>query len=238
MTPYIYAIEKGLSASMPMNWSLSSLDNVTLLANSDAHSLENLGREANVFDLENPSYSEIYEIIKTHNKKKFVYSINFFPEEGKYHLDGHASCNIRMMPEETRKNKGVCPVCKKNLTLGVCYRVSQLADRKLGESPRDVVPFKSIVPLLKVIAESLGKGVSSKAVTSEYQNIISKIHEFKVLLDLGEEELLKITKPKIAEGIMKVRRGDIVIEGGYDGVFGTVKIWGEGDKVGGQMRML
>ncbi|MBI4215183.1 MAG: DNA helicase UvrD, partial [Parcubacteria group bacterium] len=225
MAPHIYAIEKGLSASMEMNWMWSKLDHLTILADSDAHSLENLGREANVFDLENPSYNEIYNIIKNRDTQRLVLSINFFPEEGKYHLDGHAVCGVRLKPAETKKNKGICPVCGKPLTIGVLYRVSEVADREFGKRPSSYIPFKSIIPLKLIIGEALGKGPASKTVDKEYMTLVTKGgSEFAVLLDLSEEELLKITLPKITEGIIKVRKRDIVIEGGYDGLYGTVRI--------------
>jgi len=221
-----------------MNWMCSFLDSLTLLSNSDAHSLENLGREANVFDLEKPSYNEIYEIIKNRDCKKFLYSINFFPEEGKYHLDGHGKCGVRWMPLETEKNKGICSKCKRPVTKGVLNRVYELADRELGEKPETFVPFKSIVPLRQIISEVLGKGIQSKAVKTLYFDIAEKGGgEFPVLLDRSREELSLFVPPKCVEGIMKVRKGDVRVIGGYDGVFGTVKIWDEAER-SGQRKLL
>ncbi|TSC55344.1 MAG: hypothetical protein G01um101418_972 [Parcubacteria group bacterium Gr01-1014_18] len=237
MAQYIYAIEKGLSASMEMNWMVSELDNRVILADSDAHSLEKLGREANVFDLNTPSYDAIYDLIRNHRIEKMPYSINFFPEEGKYHLDGHVACGVRLFPKETFKYKGLCPKCQKPVTKGVLSRVYELADREEGQKPAAWTQPKSIVPLMEIISQALGKGISSKAVVNEYFSIIKHAGEFKLLLDWTAQDLLRITSPKIAEGIIRVREGKIQVVGGYDGVFGTVKIWGESDKIG-QSRLI
>ncbi|MCX6742676.1 MAG: endonuclease Q family protein, partial [Candidatus Parcubacteria bacterium] len=169
----IFAIETGLSSDPPMNWRLSALDKITLVSNSDAHSLPNLGREANVFDLEEVSYDEIYNTLKNQDKKKFLYTIEFYPEEGKYHFDGHSNHNYSLTPKETKKNKGICPVCKKPLTIGVLYRVDDLADRDEGELDKHI-PYKSLVPLQEIIAEAYDVGKSSKRVQAEYFNIIKK----------------------------------------------------------------
>jgi DNA helicase II / ATP-dependent DNA helicase PcrA len=221
----IFAIETGLSSDPPMNWRLSALDKIVLVSNSDAHSLPNLGREANVFDWDNPSYAELYDTLKNQDKKKFLYTIEFFPEEGKYHLDGHASCKVVLDPAETKKNKGLCPVCKKPMTIGVLNRVAVIADRDKGELDNHI-PYKSIVPLQEIIAEAFDVGKGSKKVQAEYFSIIKKGGtEFRVLLDLSKEELAKIAEPIIVEGIMRVREGKLFIEQGYDGIFGTVKIF-------------
>lgn len=228
----IFAIETGLSSDPPMNWRLSALDKIVLVSNSDAHSLANLGREANVLDLDNPNYDEIYEVLKNHDKKKFLYTIEFFPEEGKYHLDGHATCKIVMEPEQTKKTKGLCPVCKKNMTIGVVNRVASIADREKGELDNHI-PYKSIVPLQEIIAEAFNVGKGSKKVQTEYFNIIKKGGaEFKVLLDLSKQELFKITDPIVVEGIMRVRQGKLFINPGYDGIFGTVKIFTDKERKG------
>jgi len=228
----IFAIETGLSSDPAMNWRLSALDKIVLVSNSDAHSLANLGREANVFDWEEPSYDEFYNTLKNQDKKKFLYTIEFFPEEGKYHLDGHASCKVVMDPEQTKKNKGICPVCKKPLTIGVLNRVAEIADREKGELDAHI-PFKSLVPLQEIIAEAFDLGKSSKRVQTEYFNIIKKAGtEFAALLDLNIEELGKITDPIIAEGIKRVREGKLFIEPGYDGIYGTVKIFNNKERKG------
>ena len=231
MTKYIYSIETGLSSDPPMNWRWSALDNITLISNSDAHSPANLGREANVFEIpeDDLSYDEIYRIIKEKDKKRFLYTIEFFPEEGKYHWDGHRLCNIQFSPAETKRHNGICPVCKKPLTIGVMNRVEQLADREEGFKP-DTIGYKSLVPLPEIIAEALGVGRNTKKVDEVYQVLVNKGgSEFQVLLDLPVEELEKITLPEIALGIRNVREGKVQISAGYDGVFGKVKVFKEGE---------
>ncbi|MDD5341422.1 MAG: endonuclease Q family protein [Patescibacteria group bacterium] len=221
----IFAIETGLSSDPPMNWRLSALDKITLVSNSDAHSLPNLGREANVFDFEQSSYDEIYNTLKNQDKKKFLYTVEFFPEEGKYHYDGHASHNYSVTPQVAKKNKNICPIDKKPLTIGVLHRVDDLADREIGEL-NGHIPFKSMVPLQEIIAEAFEVGKNSKRVQEEYFNMIKKGgNEFKILLDLSLEELKKITVPEIAEGIKRVREGKLIIDPGYDGIFGKVQIF-------------
>ncbi|MCX6746054.1 MAG: endonuclease Q family protein [Candidatus Parcubacteria bacterium] len=228
----IFAIETGLSSDPPMNWRLSDLDKITLVSNSDAHSLPNLGREANVFDFEDVSYNEIYQTLKNQDKKKFLYTIEFYPEEGKYHYDGHANHNFSLTPKETKKNKGICPVCKKPLTIGVLHRVDDLADREEGELDKHI-PFKSLVPLQEIIAESFNVGKSSKRVQAEYFNIIKKAGtEFAALLDLNLDELKKTTLPEVVEAIKRVREGKLIIEPGYDGIYGKVKIFNDKERKG------
>lgn len=227
MTPHIYAIETGLSSDPPMNWQLSALDGITLISNSDAHSPANLGREANVFDIEpnKLSYDEIYEIIKTKNKKKFLYTIEFFPEEGKYHFDGHADCKYSAHPAESKKQKNICPICKKELTLGVLHRVNDLADRAEKDISADKhVPYKNLIPLQEIIAAAFGVNKNSRKVQAEYLNLAKNNSEFEILLDLNGDALKKITGEEIAEKIIEMREGKIKIEPGYDGVFGKISI--------------
>ena len=231
LTPKIYAIETGLSSDPPMNWRLSALDNITLISNSDAHSPANLGREVNVLDLEKLTYQNLLSAIRREdlNKNKVSYTIEFFPQEGKYHYDGHRLCKVSFSPEQTKKHKGICPVCKKPLTLGVNYRVSELADRKEEiKKPAGQADYKSLVPLQEIIAESLNQGKSTKKVQIEYHNMIQKgKNEFNILLNLSEQEIKKITTPKIAEAIQRVRAGNLIIKPGYDGEYGVVKIFSE-----------
>lgn len=224
---YIYSIETGLSSDPAMNWRLSSLDKITLISNSDAHSPQKIGREANVFDTE-LSYGSIIEAIKTKNPQKFLYTIEFFPEEGKYHFDGHRICGIKLSPQETKKYNGICPVCGKPLTIGVLNRVEELANREEGFKPEGAVPFKSLVPLEEIIADVLSQGTGTKEVEKEYKNLIEKFgSEFNILLDVAKEELGGITSPEIAEGIIRVREGKVVREPGYDGVYGKIKIFSQ-----------
>lgn len=225
MAPYIYAVETGLSSNPEMNWRLSQLDSVFLVSNSDAHSLENLGREANVFEMEEPSYTELRRIFREHDTKKFIETIEFFPEEGKYHADGHRSCSFWCEPEETKKRKGVCPVCGKPLTIGVLHRVSALADRASHpERPAGAVPFRSIVPLAEIIGSVFEISPKSQRVVREVERITSpEKSEFSILLDLPETELTRMTSPEIVSAILAVRRGEVDLTPGYDGEYGIIR---------------
>ena len=228
---YIYAGETGLSSDPAMNWRLSALDKIALISNSDSHSPSKVGREANVFELPFLSYDSIATAIKTKDPQNFLETIEFFPEEGKYHYDGHRSCEIVLSPKESKKYNGICPACGKPLTIGVMNRVEELADRAEGFKPKNAIPFKSLVPLGEIIAESLGMGVSAKQVQLEYKNLIKKFgSEFKILLDATESELEFAALPEIAEGIIRVREGKVYIEPGYDGVYGKVKIFSRGEQ--------
>lgn len=231
MSKYIYAIETGLSSDPAMNWRLSTLDNIVLISNSDAHSPANLGREANVFEATNLDYHELTRIIKEKDKEKFKYTIEFFPEEGKYHFDGHRVCKISFSPKETKKHKGICPECGKALTVGVMNRVDELADREEEDAPKNKIPYKSLVPLAEIIGEALDCGVKTKTVAQEYINLIKQGgSEFEILLDLSFEKLSKISRPEIAEGVKRVREGKIIVEPGYDGEYGKVQIFSEAER--------
>ena len=226
----IFAIETGLSSDPAMNWRLSALDRITLISNSDAHSPSRIGREANIFDTE-LNYSAITETIKTKNPTKFLYTIEFFPEEGKYHYDGHRLCEISLNPTETKKYNGICPACGKPLTIGVLNRVEQLADRPEGFKPENAIPFKSLVPLTEIIADALGLTVGTKQVEGEYKNLIEKFkNEFNILIGLPKAELEAVTLPEIAEGITRVREGKLDIEPGYDGIYGKIRIFSKGEQ--------
>ena len=222
---YIYAIETGLSSDPEMNWRLSALDRITLISNSDAHSPAKLGREANVFNCE-MDYYKIMDAIREKDKTRFLYTVEFFPEEGKYHYDGHRECKVLLSPDETKKQKNICPVCKRPVTVGVMNRVNELADREEGFIPDNAIPSKHLVPLQEIIAEVFNVGTSSVKVKREYERLVAMNTEFEILLDMPESELYKITDDKkIAEGILKVRAGNIHITPGYDGVYGDVSIF-------------
>jgi uncharacterized protein (TIGR00375 family) len=224
LTPHIFAIETGLSSDPPMNWRLSNLDKISLISNSDSHSLPKIGREANVFDCD-LSYDGIIDAIKSHDLKKFLYTIEFFPEEGRYHYDGHRLCNISMSPEQTKKVNGICPVCNKKMTIGTLNRVDKLADRPIGGGSENRVPFKSLIPLDEIIADVYEVGKGSKAVKKQYEDLIRNIGtEFKILIDASYDELIKATTPEIASGIMAVRQGKVELIPGYDGEYGKIKI--------------
>ena len=223
---HIYAIETGLSSDPAMNWRLSKLDTIGLISNSDAHSPAKIGREANVFNIV-PSFAELMDTIKKKDKTKFLYTIEFYPEEGKYHYDGHRNCKVCMSPQESIKANNKCPVCGKLLTIGVVNRIEKLADRKEGEKPANFIPYKNLVPLGEIISEAVGKAVGTIAVANEYDKIINTgENEINVLINLSEKELYKITTPKIAEGIMLARNGKIKIYPGHDGLYGKIKIFG------------
>jgi len=224
---YIYAVETGLSSDPKMNWRLSQLDKITLISNSDAHSLPKIGREANIFDTE-LSYDGVVEVLKKKDKSRFLHTIEFFPEEGRYHFDGHRLCNLSLSPAQSKKYNNVCPRCGKPLVIGVLNRVEELADRKDGFVPKNAVPFKSLIPLNEIIAESLGVSVASKKVPEHYNNLIKNLgNEFKILLDSSQKEIEENSLPEIADGVVKVREGKVFVEPGYDGVYGKIKIFSD-----------
>lgn len=227
---YIFCGETGLSSDPAMNWRLSHLDNIALISNSDSHSPQKIGREANVFDTE-LSYPAILQALKTKDNKKFLYTVEFFPEEGKYHYDGHRLCGISLSPAESKKYNNICPRCGKLLTIGVLNRVAELADRPEGFKPENAIPFRNLIPLEEIIAEARGVGTGSKESLKEYNNLIEKIgNEFKVLLDASKEDLERHTLPEIASAILKMREGKVNIEPGYDGVYGKISILGKKDQ--------
>jgi len=235
LTPNIFALETGLSSDPPMNWRLSKLDNYALVSNSDAHSPSNIGREANVFDTE-LDYFKITQAIKSKDPSKFLFTIEFFPQEGKYHFDGHRNCNILFSPKQTKESNYVCPNCGKPLTIGVMHRVEKLADRDESFTSPNKIPYKHLIPLQEIIGEAVEMGVKSQTVQKEYQKLVNEFGgEFKVLLDVSREDIGRVASPRIAEGIAKVRQGQVKITPGYDGVYGKINIFGEeGEKGEGQ----
>jgi len=221
---YIFAGETGLSASPDMLWRMPDGRRITLISNSDAHSLSHLGREANVFDTE-LSYFAIKEAIKSKDPQKFLYTIEFFPEEGKYHYDGHRLCGVSLSPQESKKYNNICPVCHKLLTIGVLNRVEQLADRPEGFVPEAAIPFKRLVPLEEIIANVLNQKVGTIRVIQEYQKLIKNFeNEFNVLIEAKREDLEKVTLPEIVQGIINVREGRVLVIPGYDGVYGKIEV--------------
>jgi len=229
-TPKIFALETGLSSDPAMNWRLSALDRFTLISNSDSHSPSKIGREANIFDCEF-NYKTIREVLKTKDKQGFLYTIEFFPEEGKYHYDGHRLCGVRLSPQETRSHKGKCPKCGRPVTVGVMNRVEQLADRPQGFVPQNSIPFKNLIPLDEIVAEAKGLGKTAAAVEKEYHNCIAKFGtEFEILLRASREDLLKNLPPRVAQGVLRVREGKVNIQAGYDGEYGKISIFGEEKK--------
>lgn len=263
---YIYAVETGLSSDPAMNWRIKELDSRSIVSFSDAHSGPKLGREATVFEVEELSYQKIREAIiqpsvisksadqsisnKEAENNRIVYTIEFYPEEGKYHYTGHRNCNVKQTPQETRTKGTVCPVCGRKLTVGVMHRVDELAGRTeeelkiykkklantnmmgiFSEALPQRPPYVMMVPLQEILSEAVGSMPTSQTVQNEYKKLTDHFGgEFEILLETSAEEIGKVSGPKIAEGISKVREGKIVIDPGYDGVFGKVKIWGEEKK--------
>ena len=209
-----------------MNWRLKKLDPFILVSNSDAHSASKLGREANIFDCEF-SYDGMYRALADKNDKGFVSTIEFFPEEGKYHFDGHRGCGIVFDPKTSREHQCVCPKCGKKLTIGVMHRVEDLADRKEGSCPPQKIPFKCMIPLEEIIADTFGIGVGTKTVAREYEKMIQSIGpEFEILFEKTLEEMRPVADPRVIDAILKVRKGQVRIEPGYDGVYGKIKVVG------------
>ena len=245
----IFAIETGLSSDPEMNWRLSKLDKIALISNSDSHSFQKIGREANIFDTE-LSYNGIMEAIHSGSpefrknlqtyelknlKTNFVATIEFFPEEGKYHYDGHRDCEIVLSPEETEKYKNICPKCGRPLTIGVLNRVQKLADRKINFQSKgnyrfldNRAPYYNLVQLDGIIAEAFGVGAVSKKVKTEYDKLIKAFDsELKILMDVSLNDLKSAADPRVVEGIKRVREGNLKIRPGYDGEYGVIKIFSD-----------
>ena len=225
LAKYVYAVETGLSSDPAMNWRIPELDNRSIVSFSDAHSTPKISRELTIFDTD----FDYDGLLKGLKKQKISGTIEFFPEEGKYHFTGHRNCSVRHSPSETAKRGIICPHCKKNLTIGVMHRVEDLADKKRPEGfvAKNRPKYKNLVPLIEIIAQSLDARPISPKVVEEYKKLVGKIGtEMNILLKATRGNLEKeVTTERIIEGIEKVRAGDIMIDPGYDGVFGTVKIW-------------
>lgn len=226
LTPYVYAVETGLSSNPPMNWRIKELDRRTIISNSDAHSPAKLGREANVFETEQ-SYPAIRHALM-HNTEGLAATIEFYPEEGKYHFDGHRECGVRLAPQESIGNSFQCPKCGRSVTVGVMHRVENLAEGNRPEpyEPEGARPFKSIVPLPEILAELAGVGVGTKKVQNRYFELLDKLgNEFHILLDAPLTSITQAGGEDLAAAIDKMRRGDLNILAGYDGEYGTVSIF-------------
>lgn len=259
LTDYVYGIETGLSSDPAMNWRVGELDNKSILSFSDAHSLPNLGRESTVIGRDiNDGYNGLWEAIKqpslinkiatprlggARNDGGVLGTIEFYPEEGKYHYTGHRKCNIKYTPDDTRRKGTICPICHKGLTVGVMERVEYLATRSSeelrmqnsggiikSEKFSDRSGYRMLVPLIQIIAESMKTSTTSQKVIAEYKKLVITLGgEIKVLTKASSSDISEISGPKIAEGVMKDRSGDLVIDPGYDGVYGIVKIWNDGE---------
>ncbi|MBI5037549.1 MAG: DNA helicase UvrD [Candidatus Kerfeldbacteria bacterium] len=236
--PHIHAVETGLSSDPAMNWRLSQLDQIQIVSFSDAHSAKKMAREATVLDLTEISYTNIRQSLEHPTAKNHIsYTIEFFPEEGKYHFDGHRDCGVRLSPSETKRVKNICPKCKKPLTIGVMHRVDALADRPENYTPTNRPPFKSIVPLQEIIADAFGVGVNSKRVQTEFDTIVEHCApEFEVLLHTDLEKISSTAQPIVVEGIKRVRAGKLHILPGFDGEFGTVKVFTDAERTAAKIK--
>lgn len=219
----IHAIETGLSSDPPMNWRLSSLDKVNLVSNSDSHSFWpwRIGREATIFDLKNATYRDIVKAIRTGEGLKGTVEVD--PAYGKYHYDGHRACNVSMKPSEAMKNNNICPVCKRELTIGVLHRVEELADRPEGYTPEGRPGFYSLIPLSEIIAHVINRGLATKDVWKTYYALVKppESSEFDVLLNTPYETLEKAVGEELASAVISVREGRLKIKPGYDGEYGV-----------------
>ncbi|MBN1127927.1 MAG: UvrD-helicase domain-containing protein [Chitinispirillaceae bacterium] len=236
LAPHVHAVETGLSSDPPMNWRLSSLDPFVLVSSSDAHSPSKLGRECTVFDTD-LSYGGIFKALSDPHDTGLDGTIEFFPEEGKYHVDGHRKCGVRYSPQESAKSKGLCPRCGRPLTIGVMSRVEELADREPGIMAPRGRPYKSLIPLAEIIAEALDCGPETKSVQQVYRTLLHTIgSEFSVLLDADTAAIASTAGDLIAEGIRRMRSGEVMIEPGYDGEYGTVHLFTQEERhtLGGQ----
>ncbi len=220
-TNKIHAVETGLSSDPPMNWRLSSLDKFSLISCSDSHSFWpwRIGREATMFEFDKLTYDNLIKALRT--KEGLKGTIEVDPAYGKYHWDGHRNCNVCLNPEQTKKLNGICPKCGKPLTIGVEYRVEQLADRKKGFKPKGAKDFKKLIPTSEIISKVMDKGIATKTVWAEYNKLLDRFKsDFNILLDASEEELRKVTSDKIAELLIRNREGKINVQPGYDGEYG------------------
>ena len=225
LAPYIHALETGLSSDPAMNWRISKLDRYQLISNSDAHSPSKLGREANLLDID-CSYEGLYRAIQT--GEGLEGTVEFFPEEGKYHFDGHRKCGVSLSPVEAERLGGICPVCGKKLTMGVDHRVEQLADRAEGFVKKDGKKYESLVPLPEVISTCMGYSAASKKVQGCFEQMIQTLGtEFDILRNVPSEDIKSCAGERIAEGIENVRTGKVKRIPGYDGEYGKIQLFDE-----------
>ena len=225
LTPYVHALETGLSSDPAMNWRISKLDRYQLVSNSDAHSPSKLGREANLLDID-CSYEGLYRAIQT--GEGLEGTVEFFPEEGKYHFDGHRKCGVSLSPVEAERLGGICPVCGKKLTMGVDHRVEQLADREEGFVKEDGKKYESLVPLPEVISACMGYSAASKKVQGCFEQMLQTLGtEFDILRNVPSEDIKTCAGERIAEGIENVRTGKVKRIPGYDGEYGKIQLFDE-----------
>lgn len=220
---HVFAVETGLSSDPSMNWRVKQLDDKTLLSNSDAHSPwpHRVGREANVLELRELSYHELYKVIKEGDASKFLFTIETNPAYGKYHWDGHRACSVSVPPKKAMRMNNVCPKCGSEFTIGVDHRVEELADREKGYEPEGKPGFKNLLPLTEILSKVLGVGVSTKMVWRAYKKAIQELgHEYGILLEKSEEELVKGLGNEVGGAVLAVRKDEVGVKPGYDGVYG------------------
>jgi uncharacterized protein (TIGR00375 family) len=233
----IFAVETGLSSDPPMNWRVGQLDKYALVSNGDAHSPSKVGREATIFDTE-MSYPAIYRALKDDKDKGLIGTVEFFPEEGKYHYDGLRASGVCLHPRETVRNRGLCPKTGKPVTVGVMARVEELADHPEGRKPPRWRPYHSLVPLPEIIADARGVGPNTRSVNTVYRDMLNKLgNEYFILFDAPVDKIARAAGPMIAEGVRRVRSGQIDIRPGYDGVFGEVRIYSPGERATAKEQM-
>jgi len=223
LAPHIFALETGLSSDPAMNWRLSALDRCRLVSNSDAHSPQKLGREACVFNCA-VDYFAMRDALETGDG--YGGTIEFYPEEGKYHLDGHRKCGVRLTPAETRRHNGACPVCGKPVTIGVMHRVEELADRRNPQQPHGAAPFRSLIPLTEILAEVEGVGASTKHVTRRYTDLLDAIGpELYILENAPLDQLRQHGSQRLAAAIRRMRQGNVIRHPGFDGQYGNIRLF-------------
>ncbi len=227
LTPYVHALETGLSSDPSMIRRWSALDRFQLISNSDAHSPSKLGREGNLLDID-LSYTGIWNAVQKGEGLKGT--IEFFPEEGKYHYDGHRKCNLCLSPEAAEEYAGTCPACGRKLTTGVFHRIQQVADRKEGDLAGEGKYFEKLIPLPEIIGACMGYSAASKRVQSQYESMVKKLGtEFHILRDLSPDEISSASFSLISEGIRRLREGNVEWSPGYDGEYGTFRLFEPGE---------
>ena len=230
LLPHIFAVETGLSSDPPMNWRLSALDRYAIVSNSDAHSPQKLAREATCFDTE-CSYPGIYSALKDRDPARFLGTLEFYPEEGKYHYDGHRKCSVCYKPAQTLAAEGICPVCGRKLTVGVLHRVEKLADRPEGFRPEVAPPYEYLIPLDEVIGAAVGVGPKSKKVRGVYDRLLTEVGtELDVLRHADLEAIESCAGPLVAEGVRRMRCGEVDIYPGHDGEYGVISVFSEEER--------
>ena len=230
LTQYIFALETGLSSDPAMNWRWSALDRFTLVSNSDAHNPTNLAREANLFNGEF-SYQGLKNALQRKDGAGFTGTLEFFPEEGKYHYDGHRNCEVCLTPEETILKAGICPVCGRKVTVGVLHRVIELADRPFGFKPEGSSSYESLVPLREIIGSAIHSGITSQKVERLYFDLLRSFGpELMVLRETNLADIAKVSGVLVAEGIRRLRAGEVSVQPGFDGAYGIISVLREDDR--------